>query len=85
MEVAEPDKRRRMFVVLGGLYAAAAVALFVFRPIPPLGLDAAVGFAVAAVINCYGAFFPRHLVRLAKRLERDLGKNWSTHLGRWVP
>jgi len=74
-----------MLTVAAFLSAGASSALFVFRPIPPIGLSAAIGTALYAIVCLFTAFFPAHALRIQRRVERGLGKEWSTHLGRWVP
>ena len=47
--------------------------------------------SIMPVINNYGkrpcftAFFPHHLISTQRRVEEEVGKEQSTHLGRWVP
>ena len=67
------------------LGAGASVPLFIFRPIPPLGLIAAIEFAFVPVVCVYLGCFPRHVDRLRKWIERQFEKETSDHLGRWVP
>ena len=74
-----------MLTVAACLCAGGSVALFVFRPVPPVGLVAAIGIALYAVACLFAAFFPGHALGMQRRVERALGKECSTHLGRWVP
>jgi len=64
---------------------AGSVLLFVFKTILDIALPAAIALAVTALVCIYGAFFPHHLIRTQRRIEEEVGKEQSTHLGRWVP
>jgi hypothetical protein len=84
--VPEPYKPNRKGLIFAAcLCACASILLFIFRPIPPVGLVAAVELAFLAAIFLYSAFFPQHVDRIRLRAERALEKKPSDHLGRWVP
>jgi len=67
------------------LFAVPAIALFVYRPAPPIGLVVGICLAFASVLCLLCGLFPRHLLRLNKRVEHELEKKRSTNPGWWVP
>ncbi len=66
------------------LFATPAVALFVYRPSPPIGFVVGICFAFASVICVLCGIFPQRLLRLNKRVEEEMGKERSTNPGWWV-
>jgi len=76
---------RKVLVIGASLCAIASAVLFVFRPIPPVGLVAAIDFAALMVCLLYMLFFPRHVERMQQRAERELEKEPRTNIGQWVP
>jgi hypothetical protein len=84
--VPEPYKHGRKALTFAAcLCVLTSILLFIFRPIPPVGLVAATELAFIAASFLYGAFFPQHVDRMRLRFERALEKKPSDHLGRWVP
>jgi hypothetical protein len=49
------------------LLAGASIALFIFRPIPPVGLVAAIDLSFLSVACLFHAFFPRLIDRTRRR------------------
>jgi uncharacterized membrane protein len=76
---------RRVLVISASLCAMASAVLFVFRPIPPVGLVAAIDLAALMVCLLYMLFFPRHIEQLQQRAERALEKEPRINIGKWVP
>jgi len=76
---------RKAFFISACLCAGASVPLFIFRPIPPVGLVAAFDFAFGAVVAIYFVLFPTHAARMRQRIERALEKEPRTNIGQWVP
>jgi hypothetical protein len=74
-----------MLVICACLFAGLSVPLFVFSPLPPLGLTLAVALALTAGLCLYALLIPKHVVRAQRWIEDILGKEHSDHLGRWVP
>jgi len=84
--VPEPINPNRKGLIFGACFCAcASILLFIFRPIPPVGLVAAIELAFITAIFLYSAIFPQQVDRMRVRLERALEKKPSDHLGRWVP
>ncbi|HWC19399.1 MAG TPA: hypothetical protein VG498_20470 [Terriglobales bacterium] len=64
----------------------ASILLFVFRPIPPVGLVAAVDLAFISAIFFWQAFFPRHIQWMARKMEwMGKAKDDPNEPARWVP
>jgi len=59
--------------------------LFIFRPIPPVGVVAAVELAIVSTIFLLRALFPKHFDHLRQRMERAFEKEPRTNIGQWVP
>src|SRR5579871_1484089 len=86
MTVEAPYKpNRKMLITSACACAAASIALFRFRPIPPIGLVAAIEFAVVTSALLLRALFPHYVDRLRKRANRALEKEPRTNIGQWVP
>jgi hypothetical protein len=62
-----------------------AAVLFVFRPVPPIGLVAAIGISLEAICLLFGLFFPRQVKRMQQNAEHALEKEPRTNMGQWVP
>lgn len=78
-------KRKALFVA-AGVSAAASAALFIFQPIPPLGLVAAIELGVLPVIWLYQALFPRHADSMGQKLDKlTKTKDDPNEPARWVP
>lgn len=60
---------------------AISAALFVLKPLPPYGEDAAFYLLFVAACCVFVAIFPR----VALQIGAWLGKDNADHLGRWVP
>jgi len=77
---------RKALFIAAVVSASASVALYVFQPVPPVGLVAAIELAVLPVIWLYQAFFPGHAHRMRQRLERMMKtKDDPNEPARWVP
>jgi hypothetical protein len=66
------------------VFAAPAVALFVYRPSQSIGFVVGICFASASVFCVLCGIFPRQLLRLYKRVEEEMGKERRTNPGWWV-
>jgi hypothetical protein len=66
------------------VFAAPAVALFVYRPSQSIGFVVGICFASASVFCVLCGIFPRQLLRLNKRVEEEMGKERRTNPGWWV-
>jgi hypothetical protein len=71
-------------VMIALLFAAPAIALFVYRPSPPIGFIVGVCFVIASVSCLLCGFFPRQLLRLYKQVEHELEKVPRTNLVWWM-
>jgi hypothetical protein len=67
------------------LCAITSALLFVFKPVPPIGLVAAIGVALEAVGLLFVLFFPRQVKRMQRSGKRALEKEPRTNIGQWVP
>jgi hypothetical protein len=67
------------------VFGLASAALFVFRPIPPIGLLAAIALALQTAFFLWMLFFPRNVQRVHQSVERDLAKERHTNEGQWFP
>jgi len=76
---------RKAYLVSASLCAGASIPLFVFRPIPPIGLFAAFEFAFTAVVLICAVLFPTHVAKMRRHAERALEKEPRTNIGQWVP
>ena len=77
---------RKALFIAAGVSAGASAGLFIFQPIPPVGLVAAIELAVLPVIWLYQAFFPRHAHRMRQRMARIMKtKDDRNEPARWVP
>jgi len=76
---------RRAYLLGACLCAGASIPLFVFRPIPPIGLVAALDFAFVAVVLICGVLFPTRVAKMRQCAERALEKEPRTNIGQWVP
>jgi hypothetical protein len=85
--MSQPHKvNRKAALIAAGVSAALSIALFIFQPIPPVGLVAAIELAVLPVIWLYQAFFPGHAERMRQRLEPMMkAKDDPNEPARWVP
>jgi hypothetical protein len=85
--VSEPYRtNRKTLFIAAGVSTGASVALFIFQPVPPVGLVAAIELAVLPVVWLYQAFFPGHAHRMRQRLERMMTtKDDPIEPARWVP
>lgn len=62
-----------------------SVGLFLFNPIPPVGLVAAIDLAAMAALLLCGLLFPSQVERFRQRVSRALEKEPKTNISRWVP
>jgi|HubBroStandDraft_3_1064219.scaffolds.fasta_scaffold554586_2 hypothetical protein len=77
---------QKALFIAAGVSAAASGALFIFQPIHPVGLAAAIELAVLSVIWLYQAFFPGHAHRMQQRLKKmTKTKDDPNEPARWVP
>jgi hypothetical protein len=77
---------RKTLFIAAGVSAGASVALFIFQPIPPLGLVGAIELGVLPVIWLYQALFPRHADHMRQKLEKmTKTKDDPNEPARWVP
>jgi len=53
--------------------AVASAALFIYRPIPPVGLVAAIDLAFLSALFFWQAFFPRQVQWMTQKMAR-MGK-----------
>jgi hypothetical protein len=72
-------------VIFACIWAVVSIALFVFRPIPPVGIVAAISLAFTSVVLLCGAFFPSQAKRMQETVDRELEKERHVNLGHWVP
>ncbi|HET9743286.1 MAG TPA: hypothetical protein VFQ00_11095 [Terriglobales bacterium] len=81
--------RRVVLIVAGSMCTAGSIPLFWLKPIPPIGIDAAIGLALGALVCLSCAFFPKQFLRIERRIERaverDLEKEQHASPGQWVP
>jgi hypothetical protein len=86
MNVEEPYKpKRKALIIASCACAGTSIALFFFRPIPPVGLVAAAELALVTPVLLLRAFLPQHVDRMRKRMNRALEKEPRTNIGQWVP
>ena len=76
---------RKALLISAIVYGLTSAVLFIFRPIPPVGLVAAIDLAWVMLCMLYLAFFPRHAERIRKGMERALEKEPRTNLAQGVP
>ena len=82
------SQKQRRRVLMGGasVCAVASAVLFAFRPVPPIGLYAALGLSVETACILGVLFFPRMVQRIRQSVQRELEKEpRHTNEGQFVP
>lgn len=68
------------------VYFALTLCLFVFSPIPPVGIVGAFALAFVGSINLFCVLFPKPCARLKKLGDQALEKEpKNVHLGNYLP
>jgi hypothetical protein len=78
---------RKGLLITAVLSTVASVALLIFRPVPPVGVYAAISLLYLAVLFFWQALFPKHLQRMRRKMEKTLGEGTDdpNEPARWVP
>ena len=78
---------RNVCLAVAAFSGLTSVALFMFRPIPPVGLVAAIDLGAVSILFLFQALLPRRAKRWLSRMTAKIGKSKDdpNEPARWVP